>query len=152
LETAIREGAFREDLFYRINTFSITLPPLRERIEDIPFLAEYFLQRARAKVNKRVESISYEALAMLKNYSWPGNLRELENIIERAVVLTLSSAIAPEHLPLHVQDIVSFNPTRGFKRLIVLSETPCRVICLRLAETYLEQPSWRRFLVALFIA
>ncbi|MCU1298337.1 MAG: sigma-54-dependent Fis family transcriptional regulator [Acidobacteriaceae bacterium] len=115
LETAIREGSFREDLFYRINTFSITLPPLRERIEDIPFLAEYFLQRARAKVNKRVESISQEALAMLKNYSWPGNLRELENIIERAVVLTLSSAIEPEHLPLHVQDIVSFNPTRGFK-------------------------------------
>jgi DNA-binding NtrC family response regulator len=115
LETAIREGGFREDLFYRINTFSITLPPLRERIEDIPFLAEYFLQRARAKVNKRVESISHEALAMLKNYSWPGNLRELENIIERAVVLTLSSAIEPEHLPLHVQDIVSFNPSRGFK-------------------------------------
>jgi transcriptional regulator with GAF, ATPase, and Fis domain len=115
LETAIREGVFREDLFYRINTFSITLPPLRERIEDIPFLAEFFLQRARAKVNKRVESFSQDALAMLKNYSWPGNLRELENIIERAVVLTLSSMIEPEHLPLHVQDLVAFRPARGFK-------------------------------------
>jgi transcriptional regulator with GAF, ATPase, and Fis domain len=115
LETAIREGVFREDLFYRINTFSITLPPLRERIEDIPFLAEFFLQRARAKVNKRVESFSPDALTMLKNYSWPGNLRELENIIERAVVLTLSFKIEPEHLPLHVQDLVGFRPIRGFK-------------------------------------
>jgi DNA-binding NtrC family response regulator len=114
LETAIREGAFREDLFYRINTFSITLPPLRERIEDIPFLAEYFLLRARAKVNKKVESIAPEALALLKNYSWPGNLRELENIIERAVVLTSSSVVEAEHLPLHVQDVVSFKPQVGF--------------------------------------
>jgi transcriptional regulator with GAF, ATPase, and Fis domain len=87
LETAIREATFREDLFYRINTFSITLPPLRERIEDIQFLAEYFLLRARAKVNKKVDSIAPPALALLKRYSWPGNLRELENIIERAVVL-----------------------------------------------------------------
>src|SRR5208337_1147033 len=114
LETAIREGTFREDLFYRINTFSITLPPLRERIEDIPFLAEYFLLRARAKVNKKVESIAPQALALLKNYSWPGNLRELENIIERAVVLTSSSVVEAEHLPLHVQDVVSFEPQMGF--------------------------------------
>jgi len=114
LETAIREGTFREDLFYRINTFSITLPPLRERIEDIPFLAEYFLLRARAKVNKKVENITREALALLKNYSWPGNLRELENIIERAVVLTSSSVVGAEHLPLHVQEVVSFKPQDGF--------------------------------------
>ena len=114
LETAIREGGFREDLFYRINTFSITLPPLRERIEDIPFLAEYFLLRARAKVNKKVDSIAPEALALLKNYSWPGNLRELENIIERAVVLTSSPVVEAEHLPLHVQDVVSFEPKMGF--------------------------------------
>jgi len=114
LETAIREGTFREDLFYRINTFSITLPPLRERIEDIPFLAEYFLLRARAKVNKKVDSIAAPALALLKNYSWPGNLRELENIIERAVVLTSSSVVDAEHLPLHVQDVASFQPQMGF--------------------------------------
>lgn len=114
LEAAIREGTFREDLFYRINTFSITLPPLRERLEDIPFLAEYFLLRARAKVNKKVESISPQALALLKNYSWPGNLRELENIIERAVVLSPSATVEAEHLPLHVQDLVSFKPQMGF--------------------------------------
>ncbi len=114
LDRAIRGGTFREDLFYRINTFTITLPPLRERIEDIPFLAEYFLQRARAKVNKRVESISSRALALLKHYSWPGNLRELENIIERAVVLASSPVIEPEHLPLHVQDGIVLKPQVGF--------------------------------------
>jgi len=115
LEQAIRGGTFREDLFYRINTFTITLPPLRERIEDIAFLAEYFLQRAAAKVNKHVDSLSSRALTLLKNYSWPGNLRELENIIERAVVLTSSSVVEAAHLPLHVQDIVGFKPQLGFK-------------------------------------
>ena len=79
------------------------MPPLRERTEDIPFLAEYFLQRARAKVNKRVESVSPEALTLLKSYSWPGNLRELENIIERAVVLTTSQLIEAEHLTARVR-------------------------------------------------
>ena len=116
LEKAIRDGSFREDLFYRINTFSITLPPLRERIEDIPFLAEYFLQRARAKVNKRVESISPEAMALLRSYVWPGNLRELENIVERAVVLTSSQVIDAEHLPIHVQDVSSGKAQPGLRR------------------------------------
>jgi transcriptional regulator with PAS, ATPase and Fis domain len=114
LDKAIRDGAFREDLFYRINTFTITLPPLRERTEDIPFLAEYFLQRARAKVNKHVESIAPQAIALLRNYSWPGNLRELENVIERAVVLTSTSLIEAEHLPIHVQDLPGFKPQKGF--------------------------------------
>jgi transcriptional regulator with PAS, ATPase and Fis domain len=116
LEKAIREGAFREDLYYRINTFTINLPPLRERIEDIPFLAEFFLQRARAKVNKRVDSITPEAVSLLRSYSWPGNLRELENIIERAVVLTSSQHIDAEHLPLHVQEISSGKQKLGFMR------------------------------------
>ena len=115
LEKAISEGTFREDLFYRINTFTITLPPLRERTEDIPFLAEYFLQRARAKVNKHVESVTPQAIALLRNYSWPGNLRELENVIERAVVLTSTSFIEAEHLPIHVQDVPGFQPKKGFK-------------------------------------
>jgi transcriptional regulator with PAS, ATPase and Fis domain len=116
VEKAIREGAFREDLFYRINTFTINLPPLRERLEDIPFLTECFLQRARAKVNKRVESVSPEALSLLRSYSWPGNLRELENIVERAVVLTSSQMIEPEHLPLHVQqDTQVEKTTLGFR-------------------------------------
>jgi transcriptional regulator with PAS, ATPase and Fis domain len=116
LEKAIREGRFREDLFYRINTFTITLPPLRERTEDIPFLAEYFLQRARAKVNKRVDTIAPEAMARLRSYAWPGNLRELENIIERAVVLASSQVIEADHLPIHMQDVSSGKPQSGLRQ------------------------------------
>lgn len=104
LKKAIEEGRFREDLYYRINTFTIMLPPLRERKADIPLLAEYFLLRARAKVNKRVEVFSPKALDLLRQYDWPGNLRELENIIERAVVLTNSTMVEAEHLPIHVQE------------------------------------------------
>ncbi|MGQ0793295.1 MAG: sigma 54-interacting transcriptional regulator [Deltaproteobacteria bacterium] len=114
LEYAIREGKFREDLFYRINTFTIALPPLRERIEDVPRLAVHFLDKARAKVNKMVEAISPAAMYHLRGYSWPGNLRELENVLERAVVLTVSSAIEPEHLPFHVQAIDAGETGRGF--------------------------------------
>jgi transcriptional regulator with GAF, ATPase, and Fis domain len=103
LEGAMRRSEFREDLFYRFNTFTITLPPLRERAEDIPVLAYHFLRKAEAKVNKKVGGISAEALDLLKRYAWPGNLRELENIIERAVVLARDRSVAPEHLPLHLQ-------------------------------------------------
>jgi transcriptional regulator with PAS, ATPase and Fis domain len=115
LEKAIREGHFREDLLYRINTFTLDLPPLRERIEDVPILTEHFLQQARAKINKRVEAISPRALALLKQYAWPGNLRELENVIERAVILTSSLVIGAEHLPLHVRgEETPFEPHLGF--------------------------------------
>ncbi len=103
LEGAIRRGEFRADLFYRFNTFTITLPPLRERAEDIPVLAEHFLRKAEAKVNKKVERVSPEAIQCLKSYSWPGNLRELENTIERGVVLAPSGQIEVDHLPLHIQ-------------------------------------------------
>lgn len=103
LERAIARGEFREDLFYRFNTFTITLPPLRERVEDIPLLAYHFLRKAEAKVNKKVEEISERAMDLMQLYHWPGNLRELENIIERAVVLTPSRRVEVEHLPHHIQ-------------------------------------------------
>jgi len=93
LEAAIRRGEFRADLFYRFNTFTITLPPLRERVEDIPILAAHFLRKAEAKVNKKVERVSPEAIQCLERYFWPGNLRELENTIERGVVLAPSGQI-----------------------------------------------------------
>jgi transcriptional regulator with GAF, ATPase, and Fis domain len=104
LEAALRAGEFREDLFYRFNTFTIALPPLRERAEDIPVLAYHFLRKAEAKVNKKVDGITGEALDLLKGYAWPGNLRELENIVERAVVLARHRSIEPAHLPLHLQE------------------------------------------------
>jgi len=105
LEKALEAGEFRQDLFYRFNTFTITLPPLRERIEDIPVLAYHFLRKAEAKVNKKVDRVSPEALDMMKRYAWPGNLRELENSIERAVVLASGRQIEVSHLPFHLQEL-----------------------------------------------
>jgi transcriptional regulator with GAF, ATPase, and Fis domain len=104
IEKALVEGEFREDLFHRLNTFTITLPPLRERTEDIPVLAYHFLRKAEAKVNKKVDRFSTDALDLLKRYAWPGNLRELENIIERAVVLATTRQIEVAHLPIHLQE------------------------------------------------
>jgi transcriptional regulator with PAS, ATPase and Fis domain len=104
LEKALATGEFREDLFYRFNTFTITLPPLRERVEDIPVLAHHFLRKAEAKVNKKVDRFTPEALDLLKRYPWPGNLRELENIIERAVVLATSRQVEVALLPLYLQE------------------------------------------------
>ncbi len=104
LEKALASSEFREDLFYRFNAFTITLPPLRERTEDIPVLAYHFLRKAEAKVNKKVERFSQDALDLLKGYSWPGNLRELENVIERAVVLSSSQQVEVAHLPFYLQE------------------------------------------------
>jgi len=104
LEKALAGSEFREDLFYRFNAFTVVLPPLRERSEDIPVLAYHFLRKAEAKVNKKVDRFSQDALDMLRRYSWPGNLRELENIIERAVVLSSSQQIDVAHLPLYLQE------------------------------------------------
>jgi DNA-binding NtrC family response regulator len=86
LEKAVREGGFREDLYYRLNVFSITLPPLRERKSDIPLIARFFMNKFSRSMNKNVTDISPETLEMLMKYSWPGNIRELRNIIERAMV------------------------------------------------------------------
>lgn len=101
LKTAIQEGKFREDLFYRLNVFPIRIPPLRERKEDIPLLAEHFLQKYSRKIGKKITGISKAALKMLMNYHFPGNVRELENILERAVTLSDEGAeITPDLLPL----------------------------------------------------
>lgn len=94
----IREGRFREDLYYRLNVISILLPPLRERAEDIPLLAYNFLRILSQKIRKDVSKISVDALQALQNYSWPGNIRELENVIERAVVLTNNDTISSKNL------------------------------------------------------
>jgi two-component system response regulator HydG len=87
LKRAIEEGTFRADLYYRLNVISIHVPPLRERIEDIPFLAQFFLERFSSEVNKNIDSFAKESLDFLRRYPWPGNVRELQNAIERAVVL-----------------------------------------------------------------
>ena len=104
LEDLVKQGKFREDLYYRLNVFSIVVPPLRERRSDIPILAYYFLSKFTTAMNKPVKSISKEAMDFLTNYDWPGNVRELENAIERAVVIGKDSSIHVKDLPFHVSN------------------------------------------------
>ncbi|HEU4434235.1 MAG TPA: sigma 54-interacting transcriptional regulator [Pyrinomonadaceae bacterium] len=88
LEDAVRVGDFRSDLYYRLNIFPITLPPLRDRKEDIPMLVKHLVKQLGQKLGKTIEAIPHETMARLKNYPWPGNIRELRNVIERAVIIT----------------------------------------------------------------
>jgi two-component system, NtrC family, response regulator PilR len=99
LEDMVREGTFRQDLFYRLNVIQIIAPSLRERMEDIPTLATHFLKKYNDRLGKTITGISTEAMAALKKYDYPGNVRELENIIERTVALEAGSTILPESLP-----------------------------------------------------
>jgi Nif-specific regulatory protein len=99
LEEAVSQGTFRQDLYYRLNVVSLEMPPLRDRPDDIPLLANYFAAKYSEKCNRRVVGISSEAQARLRNYDWPGNVRELENAIERAVVLGTTEQILLEDLP-----------------------------------------------------
>jgi len=101
LEGYVEKGQFRRDLFYRLNVIRIFLPPLRERTDDIPLLASHFLSIHNKKNRKTVEGISREALNKLMSYTWPGNIRELENVIERAVILCKGKVIEPEDIPLY---------------------------------------------------
>jgi DNA-binding NtrC family response regulator len=101
LAQGVRAGTFREDLFYRLNVVPIHLPPLRERKEDIPLLVSHFLQKYNKKTKRNIEGISPRALKMLTGHDWPGNIRELENTIERAVVLSRGNEIDPEDLICH---------------------------------------------------
>ncbi|MBW2116959.1 MAG: sigma-54-dependent Fis family transcriptional regulator [Deltaproteobacteria bacterium] len=100
LDEAIKQGAFREDLFYRLNVISFPMPPLRDRKEDIPLLAEHFLRRYSQETNKPVDQISREAVDEMMLYEWPGNVRELENAIERAVVVGKERKIMAKDLPI----------------------------------------------------
>jgi two-component system response regulator GlrR len=98
LMKAIQEGRFREDLYYRIHVIPIFLPPLRERIEDVPLLATHFLQHFNREMNKNIEGFMPEAMQRLMLYGWPGNVRELANVVERAVALSTHTVIRPESL------------------------------------------------------
>jgi two-component system nitrogen regulation response regulator GlnG len=99
LEAAVRERRFREDLFYRLNVVTIHLPPLRERMEDVPFLVAHCLRGAAEEAGREPPEVSPAAMDLLLAYRWPGNVRELENVIERATVFARGTAILHEHLP-----------------------------------------------------
>jgi len=104
LEEAVAAGEFREDLFYRLNVVRLDMPPLRERREDIPILAAHFLERYAAENNKPFKGFSPEAIDYLTAYEWPGNVRQLQNVIERCVVLSSGEVIGVEDLPLEIKD------------------------------------------------
>jgi two-component system response regulator HydG len=109
LKQAVVERTFREDLYFRLNVIALSMPPLRERGDDVEMLAVYFVRKHAARCQRRIAGISQEALQMLVAHEWPGNVRELENAIERAVVMTTSASIQPEDLPPDVLEAASIH-------------------------------------------
>ena len=133
LTALVREKRFREDLFYRLNVITIQIPPLRERREDIPLLAQHFLCRFAAKNAKAISGFTEEALDLLQTYAWPGNVRELENVIERAVVLSRSSMISPADFP---ETLVGSE--QAARHLVISIGTPLEDVEDRLIEETLR--------------
>jgi two-component system, NtrC family, response regulator AtoC len=129
LEYEVKEGRFREDLFYRINVMTIHLPPLRERRSDIPLLTSHFIDIFNNKLGKNVEGLSQEAMALLMGHSWSGNIRELENVIERAIILSKGKLLAPAELPPSI--------TAGRNRTSVIE--PGDTLSIKKATKSLEQ-------------
>jgi two-component system response regulator AtoC len=120
LEVAVKEGKFREDLFYRLSVVPIQISPLREHKEDIPLLVEHFIQRYNMQFRKRVSEVSLDGMKLMMNYSWPGNIRELKNAIERAMILADKDRIDVAHLPIRIADPHSANPLpRGSNNFLV---------------------------------
>ncbi|MEZ4458897.1 MAG: sigma 54-interacting transcriptional regulator [bacterium] len=119
LDEEMRLGRFREDLFWRLNVVNIHIPRLRDRLEDVPLLAEHFLNRFRQKNRRDIQGFSREALQLLSRYSWPGNVRELENVLERAVVLDRDGIIDTDDLP----ETVGQNPVEARELTIALGTT-----------------------------
>lgn len=107
LQKMVEEKLFREDLFYRLNSFPIYIPPLRERKSDILVLAEHFLNSFNKKLSKNFQGFTNRALKMMYDYPWPGNVREMENTIERCVIISEGKKIDVEDFPLHIQTIVA---------------------------------------------
>ena len=123
LEEAIKTGLFREDLYYRLNVISITLPPLRERREDISLLIDHFLKKYSKENQKSISDISQEARTLLLRYPYPGNVRELENLVERAVVLCRGEMITTQDLPFHLKEEKPEKPWESSKKIKSLPES-----------------------------
>jgi DNA-binding NtrC family response regulator len=145
LSKAVAEGRFRQDLFYRVNVINVELPPLRDRISDIPLLAKHFLEDVCEETGKKVRGFSDDALSTLQRYNWPGNVRELENVIERAVLLGKSDVIQVDDLP---RAVAAAGPTaseaaagRTLKEALSAPER-------RIILDVLESNDWNRFATA----
>ncbi len=145
LARLVAEGRFRQDLYYRVNVINLELPPLRERISDIPSLARHFVQRVCEDSNKKVRDFTDQALAAMQRYRWPGNVRELQNVVERSVLLGKSDVIGlPDLPPSLVGDApVPIQPI-GKRTLKQALEGPERRIILEV----LESNNWNRSLTA----
>jgi DNA-binding NtrC family response regulator len=131
LADAVRQGKFREDLFYRLSVVPIHIPPLRERKEDIPLLVEHFLQKYNKRAKKQIISVSDQVIKLLMEYDWPGNIRELENTIERAVVLSKGNEIETENLLYHginVRTEFGYTNERGFRTLEEIEKDYIRTV------------------------
>jgi len=116
LRRELEEGRFREDLFYRLNVVHMVMPPLRSRREDIPALTHYFLRKFATSHDKKVEEISSDALMRLMSYSYPGNIRELENILEHAVAVTGKNIVTEDDLPQHLKEVPILEESDLFER------------------------------------
>ncbi len=125
LQKAIKEGRFREDLYYRIGVVTIAIPPLRDRKDDIPLLAHHFLERVRKRTKKIIRGIAAPALEALGRYAWPGNVRELENVIERAAILSDGTILEEKALPLEIRHPASAPPPEGFPVNLEEAEKMC---------------------------
>jgi DNA-binding NtrC family response regulator len=142
LEAEVKAGRFREDLFYRVNVVTIELPPLCERVTDIPLLARYFLERCRAEAHRDILGFEQEALTLLQRYAWPGNIRELENVVERAVVLAKGRTIGVEDLPPKLVDTAVSAPVIAYHPMPLKNalEEPEK----RILEAALKANGWNR--------
>jgi DNA-binding NtrC family response regulator len=130
----VADGKFRDDLFYRLNVIEIRIPPLRERREDIPLLAEHFLERLAHELGKDVSEISEAALKLLMDYNWPGNVRELENAVERAIVTCRGHELTEEHFAFLAQNGAVTKPLT-FPAGMTLADMEKRLIIATLERT-----------------
>jgi len=137
LSRATQDGSFREDLYYRINTINIALPPLRERQEDIPLLARHFLERFASELGKPLKSITPQTMSVFEGYPWPGNVRELRNIIERAVLISDTDMIKPTHLPKGMKKTPSVLEDAALQGLTIEDYT--KWVILKYQDTMSEQ-------------
>jgi len=137
LKTAVANGTFRQDLFYRLNVFPIDVPPLRERKDDIQMLVEYFVQRYAASAGKIIRLIDKGTLKVLQSYNWPGNVRELQNVIERSVILTSGDVLSVEELWLSNEGSGPNSPVEARNNFGAVAEslTEREIIEKALAET-----------------
>jgi DNA-binding NtrC family response regulator len=139
----VRNGRFREDLYYRLNVVPVHIPPLRERKEDIPVLAGYIVEKLNRKLKKNIRSLPQELIRRLETYSFPGNVRELENLLERAFILAEGNVLDPSHFP-HLEETEPSHGGNGLKSLKDISRQARRHAERDTIVKALNKTNWNR--------